>query len=347
MSSVAVLYKKKNTSEPMGVTNLSMDLHSNYWKIPLGRGKYNRFIDFGIKIYEAKDLESILLYVPFKDNDLKSRLSDLGEIITEKNFLSVLFNDDYEIHSDSITPAYKLAKNISNENKTFWIYELKASNFAVHTLPHGSLVEIKILTHPTIVKDVPVSTASESDNYSLYVRFRINNLQEGELNSLESVSNEAFQSFFSKSEMVNIHVNSIRELDEEDYQHLRAKYQFLNLNKCHFYFVGSSEEETVQGITTYKDCILLDIAKWKKYISTNNPKDRNCIAYHWTPEVNANHCHVFVKTVFSSTNGWKISLYILLMVILGATSSIIANNIPTIRESVSVLNSNDSTVNNN
>lgn len=323
MSCIGVLYRTKAEKSPNSNTSVGVDLQANYWKLPKRYWGYWRFLDLGALIYDAKDIESLLFYVPFKVSP--DDLADLGNVLVKDNLLSVLFNESYKIEDDPDIPGYHYASVVHDDNKPkFWIYSLSSANFVIHDLSVGSLVEVVIKTKPKI--NIGIQNAeSKNDNYNLFIRFRIKNIPENGLGYIESVSNDFFQSAFSKTEMLNLHINAIGEIDEDDYKELASKYSFVEFKKVHFFFVASSEEETVYGATNYSDSRLLESKKWKLYIGDNNPQGKKCLAYHWKKTGNLSSCNIFLRTVYSSANIVKIIKYSIVVLFLGILASCIAS----------------------
>lgn len=323
MSCIGVLYRTKAEKSPNSDIVVGVDLQANYWKLPKKYWEYWRFLDLGALIYNAKDIESILFYVPFKVES--SNLDDLGSVLVKDNLLSVLFNESYKIEDDPDIPGYHYASVVHDENKPkFWIYSLSNANFKIHNLAVGSLVEVAIKTKPKINMGIQ-NAESPPNNYNLYIRFRIRNVPENGLGYIESISNDFFQSAFSRTEMLNLHINVISEIDEDDYKELASKYSFVVFNKIHFFFVASSEEETVYGATNYSDSRLLESKKWNLYVGNNNPQRKKCIAYHWKKEGPLSSCNIFIRTVYSSANTLKIVKYSVVVLILGILASCIAS----------------------
>jgi len=327
MSCIGVLYKSEKVSPQEPVDRLSTDLHINYWKLPRKCCGYNRFLDFGLFVNNANDINSLQFYLPFHIE--KSNLTDLGNTMAKDNLLSVLFNEKYKIETFPDAPEYKHASSMSSENPKpdFWLYCLSNTDFDVEKLSKGTLIKVSIKTKPPEVKNKPREDEHES-SYNLYIRFRIRNLLENQLGFLESVSNDFFQNAFSKTEMVNMYINSLEEFDENDYKTLVSDYSFVSFNKIHFFFVGSSKDERVLGMTNYTDCRLLDSTKWHPYIGDNNPNNRKCLAYHWKKDGPVESSNFFFRTVFSNANFWIILKYCLVIVVLGAISSYAASYIP-------------------
>lgn len=324
MSCIGVLYKSKTKNIPNPEDLVMVDFHVNYWKLPKKFNGYNRFLDLGVLVYNAKDIESVLFYVPFKITD--NNLSDIGDILVKDDLLSLLFNEPYVVENEPHSPCYYYASAANqNENRQgFWIYSLTKTNFKVTNMSAGSLIEVAIKTKPASKGGIR-NTEDSRDNFNLYIRFRIEKVQKNSLSYIESISNDFFQSVFSKTEMMNLHINTISEINEDDYKNVASKYSFVNFYKIHFFFVASSEEETVSGAINYSDSRLLDSPKWRRYIGNNNPQQRRCLAYHWKLTDSQNRGNVFFRTVYSSANILKIIKYSIIVILLGVIASYLAS----------------------
>ena len=162
----------------------------------------------------------------------------------------------------------------------------------------------------------------------VYFRLRISNLKKNDFYYEERVSNDVFQSAFSKAEMVDIRINEIREFDKEVVDDLRKNRHFVSFDKFHFFFIGSSENEQVAGNVGFHDCRLLDSSKWKNYEDAINDKRKKYLAYHWSIKNNATAfttCNVFLRTIYSSLNFKKSFKYCLIVIILGFIGSFLCN----------------------
>ncbi len=323
MSCIGVLYRTKTEKSPNSNNSINVDLQANYWKLPKRFYGYWRFLDLGVLVHNAKDIESVVFYVPFKLK--KETLKDLGNVLVKNNLLSVLFNDSYKIEDNPEIPGYYYASATHNGEKSeFWVYSLSNSNFNVTELSVGSLVEVDIKTKPKLKMGIQ-NADNKGDEYNLYFRFRINNIPDNALGYIESVSNDFFQSAFSKAEIVNLNINTISEMEEDDYKNIASKYSFVNFNKIHFFFVASSKEETIYGSTNYSDSRLLDSKKWELYIDNNNPQQRKCIAYHWKKTGPLWNCNILLRTIYSSANGLNIAKYLVVVLLLGIMASCLAS----------------------
>lgn len=323
MSCIGVLYNSVAKQNPNLDDKVMADFQINYWKLPKKHWGYTRFLDLGLQLYDAKDVSSVCFYVPFKLND--SQLSDLGKELANDNLLSILFNESFRVENDPNVRDYRYAVSTGEKKQAFWIACLASTDFIVHPLKHGTLVEVLFKTKPNVQKGIKNAAAEKKNNYNLYIRIRIKNITDKSLSYIESVSNDFFQSVFSRTEMMNLHVNAIGEFDDEDYKDLVSKHSFVSFNKIHFFFIGSSEDETVLGTTSYTDNRLLDSDKWMPYIGTNNPQNRKCLAYHWKKTGPIESCNIFLRTVYSCADILKILKYSAIVVVLGALGSFLAS----------------------
>lgn len=312
MNSFGILYTLKNGNEPRAGGSLTAELHTNYWKIPLKHGKYERFVDLGIYINDvARDVSTISFYLPFKIT--KSDISDLGNKLKDSNLLCTLFNGEYSIQNIANSPSYYSVKSRNDDHRTFWLYILGDNNFEIKEVsPIGCLVNVKILSLPKIDVGIRPADNEKPKKRNLYFRFRIRNIPNNCFFYEESISNDFLQSAFSKTEMIDFRVNEIREIDPKALEYITKDKNFVMFNKIHFYFVGSSEEEQIVGASDYNDCRILNQEKWNPYID-ESVTTRHLMAYHWKWKGENGQTHqkynVFVKTIYKSIQGWSVLKY--------------------------------------
>ena len=323
MSSINVLYRNKASSIPNGEpVNVHGDLHINYWKLPRETGGYNRAIDFGVYLEELTEtIVSLTITVPFRVD--KTSIVDLSQKLSNEDFISYLFGGSYQILSLKDCPTYKYAKDLSGK-KSFCIYELCSSSIKVSNLEKGSKIVISIQSEPKGLNEIKetVEGIEKTNSYNLYLRFRIQDVEEGSFCFTEDISNDFIQSAFSRSEMTNIKINELREIDHNDVQELTSQNSFVTFKKLHFFFIGSSEDEAVSGSTPYESCSLLEPTIWKDYISDLNPRNKKCISYHWS-SVEAEKHNIFFKTVYSNRNLSKLAKYAFVVIVLSMFGSMV------------------------
>ena len=326
MNSIAILYSMKKSDAPRDEKMGSAELHINYWKIPASSGCYTRFIDFGVMINDvAPDIDKVYFYFPFTFED--TNLEDLGAQLRESSFLCTLFNGDYIIKNLPNSPSYSEVSSQDSGRNPFLLYELGKSNFSLTSMApnKGMLLSIAIKAFPVTTSNQPKNVENKGRN--LYFRFRLNYIPKEVLCHEEEVSNDFFQSAFSKCEMLSFRINDKRELDKKVYEDISAKGVFTGFNKIHFFFIGSSEDERVDGNSTYCDCRLLDSERWKPYLKGKDLKNRKCLAYHWSYKAESDEtldkCNIFLRTVYKSLNKRKLLKYCSVVILLGAIGSLL------------------------
>lgn len=331
MDSIAVLYSLKKDEKPRKIdSNVSGELHINYFKLPLDKGKdYERFLDFGFMINEvAIEIHTIYFYLPFSlSND---DLEDLGECLHKNNFISTLFNDDLNIHSNTHNPSYYTIKPSNSDRDAFWLYILGKDNFKIEEMSNGgSLLSVCIKSLPQNIQGIIEKNESNKRiKRNLYFRFRIKNVSNKNVFFKENLSNDILQSAFSKSEMVDLKINEKRDIDCKVLEELLKGKNMFSFNKIHFFFIASLKEEEVRGYENFKDCRLLNPSRWKDYISGIDIEKHKCIAYHWvkkTENMPFTKFSLFFRTIYKERNWMHIIKYCLVVVVLGLIGSFIAS----------------------
>lgn len=310
MNSIGILYTLKKSSEPRKI-NVSAELHVNYWKVPIGKGAYRRFLDFGIFINEvAQDISSVSFYFPFKVES--TFLKDLGESLSNSELLCTLFNNDYVVRNINGSPSYFCISPSQNSGNAhpFWLYILGENNFKVTEIkPYGSIVNVQILSTPKKNGGIQPAANDKKPKRNLYFRFRVADIPVDSILYEENISNDFLQSAFSKTEMIDFRINEVREMNPKVYEEITKDKSFLPFSKIHFFFVGSSEDEQIAGNTNYKDCRLLNQERWDSYVGKDYDNKRKLIAYHWcwkgdNQVPTRDRYSIFIKTVYKSIK-WR------------------------------------------
>jgi hypothetical protein len=333
MDSIGILYSKKQnvgTTEPDS-KNLEVELHMNYLKTIRYRkyihvrSGYNRYLDIGIMVLPpVNDLDAIYIYLPFIVS--KEDISDLGERIKESSLFCTLFNGDYTIANVSEHPLFHEVRPKSDNKSVFWLYTLGENTYSISNLKKGTLIKIELKELPSTLNFVQ---GGENKGPGLYFRLRISNLQKDDFYYEEKVSNDVFQSAFSKAELVDIRVNEIREFDKDVIDDLRKDKFFVDFSKFHFFFIGSSENEQVTGNVNFHDCRLLDTDKWVNYESAIKDGKKKYLAYHWSNKKQNltafRTCNIFLRTIYTSLNFKKSIKYCIIAVFLGFLGSLLCS----------------------
>lgn len=352
MDSIGILYSKKRdigTTDPDS-KNLEVELHMNYLKTIRYnkyinvRSGYNRYLDIGIMVLPPiKNLDAIYIYLPFFVS--KEDISDLGERIKEPSLFCTLFNGDYTITNVSEHPLFHEVRPKSDNKSVFWLYILGDNTYSISRLKKGTLIKIELKELPSTLNFVQ---GDDNMGPGLYFRLRISNLQKDEFYYEEKVSNDVFQSAFSKAELVDIRVNEIREFGKDVIDDLRKDKFFVVFSKFHFFFLGSSENEQVTGNVNFHDCRLLDTDKWVNYESAIKYGKKKYLAYHWSnkkqDKASFRTCNIFLRTIYTSLNIKKSIKYCIIVIMLGFLGSILCNLFQNIIDNTS--NSNNTMPNN-
>ncbi|MBR4918797.1 MAG: hypothetical protein IKZ52_06250 [Bacteroidales bacterium] len=329
MDSIGIYYTFKANKTPNDPTStISTDLHVNYIKgKSTNNDGYKRILDFGLKIIDdARKVDSIYFYFPFTITE--NNISDLGEKCSNHEFLSILFNDNYTVSNDS-NNNYCKVEPVSSEKETFYFYKLGKENYNIRTISNNhTLLQIQIKSLP---RQNGVE-AKDKEKLSIYFRFRLRDLPINSIFHLENMSNNFLQSAFSKVEMLDFSINEIRKMNAKVQEELSADNRIaLRFKKIHFHFIGSSDDEHIDGSTHYRDCALLDAERWGNYLSDIDIKKHQCIAYHWCvkseDEKTIPGYNIFFRSTFKDLSWKTLIKYILIMVAFGVAGSGIVEGI--------------------
>lgn len=307
MKSIALWYKNITGK----TTKQEISLHFNLWKLPVSKNKYSRFLDIGMALETASEIEEIYLYFPCKINkDIK----DLGKDISEdKKLLSAIFNEDLSIKTES-TSNYS---EVSGNNKaSFFIYTLGACNISSKNVndEKGTIVCLK--NFKTDGRD------------KVYIRIRIKDNTITDFFHQEELSNAFIQNAFSKVETIDFRLNEIREIEPKVLEEYIDTNNFFKIKKAHFFYMCSSKEENIFSNKELNNCRHLESERWNKYININY-KDSIILAYHWkfTPknDESLKDFSLLIKSKFESIS-WKPFLkYLVWLIILTVGLNFLSN----------------------
>ncbi len=328
MSSICIQYQSNSSDHPNPDRTVTADLHINYWKLPQTKG-FERFLDFGLLIHNvSKDIVAVSFYLPVLVS--QNHIHDLGKQVANGSMMSHLFNGNYKVSNVIKSNSFYTAECNEESKPSFLLYSFGKS-FRVERMNVGSRIIIPLNSFPeetNLIKQKKED--SDSSVYGkLYIRFRVENVQDNDYGHIEPISNDFLQSAFSKMEMLNIHINEFREIPIDDSEDLQKEWNYFSFDKIHFYFIGSSEDEKVTGHKSFKDSRLLDPQKWSGYLESHNSKHKQCIAYHWKyirdDKTGKMPSNFFIRTVYSSFQSLKVLKYCLIILLLGFLGSFLAS----------------------
>lgn len=261
MKSIALWYKnfEGKTSEQ------KISLHFNLWKLPKSKNKFERFLDIGMQLENAIDIEEIKIYIPCK---ISTKVEDLGKVISEdKKLLSAIFNEDL------FTKTEPNSNYIEVSGKNF-------ESFDIYTLGKCNISSKKFDNEDSTI--IILKNLNSGNRKKVYIRIRIKDESISELFHEEELSNAFIQNAFSKAETIDFRLNEIREIDPKILEEYIDTNCFFKIKKAHFFYMCSSKEENIFSNKELNNCRHLEKERWGSYINSNNIDSKSIIlAYHW------------------------------------------------------------------
>lgn len=322
MQSFAVWCLKNN---PGADSQYLMDLHVNLWDLT----DESPYIDFGIKIINFRDLAQICVQTPFYIT--QSDIEDLSIKLKKESIAYLVFNDDCKVISDRHCSKIQLSPESSDNH--LLLYDLTENNYVINNNRDGSETYL-YFSFKGIIGN---SKYKECNN--LYIRFRINSEKiKDELFCRIKDKNIYFESKITKHDILDFKINKIRNISEESIDEFHTKhFELANFNKIHLLVMESSEKEISLYSSPFHECRRLENG-WIEYIregkQTKTQKCDDIIAYHWkkAPEGDKETIKEYSNMIkiSGSVSSWRIiAMYVLIVLILGISGSLIANLINT------------------
>lgn len=280
MKSIAIWYS------PVNKNNISLrdvELHFNFWKIPNGAKPSSKFLDIGIKLENTENVEFLNIYFPSRVNP--NEFEDIiSKFIHKPDLVSAIFNENYKVVSNATSKVYGIKD--TSDNLVFDVYKTSENDLYFYELYNGTVVKIKIL------KQLNKS----------YYRFRIRGNFTQSLSIISKPSNAILESAFSEIEMLDFRVNEARDLNHDLLEKISEEV-LLKINKQHFFFICSSEEDVIGTHQPFISCRNLENYRWGGYVDLPNANNRTFLAYHWK-EKDKESVSTLIKTKYEKNN-WK------------------------------------------
>lgn len=280
MKSIAIWYKPIYREI---VADEKLDLHFNFWKIPNGTTRSHEFLDIGIKLSNTNNIEFLKIYVPIKIK--KSDFEDIvDKFISKPDLLNAIFNENYKVTSDGTSKSSEIRD--ANNNFVFNIYKTSISDLDFEEKYNGTIISVNI---PKELK-------------TNYFRFRIKGVFINSLTTISKPTNSIFQSAFSEIEMIDFRVNEIRDLNHDLLEQIKEE-RLLKIQKQHFFFICSKDEELIGNHQPFLSCRNLENYKWDDYVGNKKINNQTYLAYHWK-EKEVESVSTLIKTKYEKNN-WK------------------------------------------
>ncbi|HET6225422.1 MAG TPA: hypothetical protein VFF27_04020 [Bacteroidia bacterium] len=282
MKSIAIWYSPSKGRES---TLSEVELHFNFWKIPNGTKKHQKFLDIGIKIEDTLNVDTLNLFFPSQitQNDFEDIVS---KFIDKADLVSAIFNENYKVTSNATTKLYEI--NDSTNNFIFTVYKTSKNDIEFQNNKYGgTILKIKVL----------------KQDKKTYYRFRLKGKFIDSLSTISKPTNSVLESAFSQIEMIDFRVNEIRDLNHDLIEEIN-KEVLLKIKKQHFFFICSNEEEVIGNHQPFISCRNLENYRWDNYVDLpENNKNNVYLAYHWKENAKES-VSTLIKTKYEKNN-WK------------------------------------------
>ena len=318
MQSFAVWCRK---NDPRKDSQYTLDLHVNLWDLTYE----SPYIDFGIKIKNFRDLDQICVQIPFYIT--KSEIEDLSIKLKKESIAYLVFNDDCKVISDRHFIKIQLSPESSDNH--LLLYVLEDNNYIILNNQDGSETYIYFSFQNII------NNAKYKECNNIYIRFRINSEKiKDELFCRIKDKNIYFESAIIKHDILDFKINKIRNISEGSIDRFRTEqYELASFNKIHLLVMESSEKEISLYSSPFHECRRLENG-WIEYLregkQTKTKKCHDIIAYHWkkSPESENGTIKEYSNMIkiSGSVSSWRIiTIYVIIVLIIGISGSLIAN----------------------
>lgn len=354
MKSIALYYKEKEKKEQNAQKEgeklaeefsdvngekdqgVAEQFHINIWKVEKGKLFLSPtiYFDFGISV--SMKIEKLCLYLPFQ---IKGPVIDLGKILhNNKPLLSTIFNEEIQVETQQ-NDCYCKVSFLDDSKKTkFFLYQLGDSNIDVKTYTNHDNKKQNEGTYIYISRD---SNPEEIDAVPFYIRFRVQVLLKNEVCRSVSVTNDIFQSAFSKSDLFDIRINERRQTPAKVIETIEKDgFKRCKFSKIHIFYMADVHETIVNQSSLNCDSRILEMNQWHDYEPSSELANTVYIAHHWhrkrkcklVTEKNTNKLespinsfNLFFNTVYPSANFIRIFVYMFVAILLGAIGSWLSN----------------------
>lgn len=147
----------------------------------------------------------------------------------------------------------------------------------------------------------------------------------------ESISNDLIQAAFSRTDLFNLRINELREIDGKVLERMKTdRFSIMSFKKVHVFYITDTRESVVNGSSLKVDTRLLEKDHWKKYEPANSLHDTHYVAHHWKrrrkDDNNENiRCFsIFFSTQYPRLSGWRFLAYFSVVILLGWTGSMLS-----------------------
>lgn len=287
-----------------------LELDINLWR--LEKIKNGIYMDFGLKIKKASDVEKVFIYFPFVF--YKNEVLDLGTMFNDNKILKGIFNENYLVSINTTNPKNILVKDDISNEILFAIYAFDVEkDIAIENMYGGTIMSFE------------VKRASQTD--AKYYRFRICLKEYSPFIEHYQPKNSFFESAFIETEMLDFRINEKRNQDPNLMERIIECNRF-RITDINFFVMTSIKDEIISdGINLIYKRQLEMGEFWKSYLETEYGRMSvykcNNIKKNQQEVIDDFSC--FAKINYRKSNVKTIITYLLVLFIVTIVFSLVAN----------------------
>lgn len=312
--------------------SLTAELHFNLWQFSSKKKGVQDFLDIGIKLEKINLLNSVHLFVPFllHENDV----GDLGKTITKStNLLTAIFNEFSTVGTEEakLVPVTLRQEKDELSEESFKVYIMDGANITLEHIQEGEHNKKETVGSRIIIK---TSNIKHNDSVPVYLRIRLKIPSQGISNKIlhQYVPKDSWlQSSTVKKQFVDFRLNEKRNLPKTIQEMCIGN--FFKIKKLHFFLMREFADEPIMSYPVHSGYRVLESDTWSEYVCLEaNIQLNHMIAYHWKWSPNGdkekNYVNSFTlstKFSFQESSNWKILIFLVLSLVLGASGGIAGN----------------------
>lgn len=279
-------------------TKHKYDIYINDWLVyPTGN-----YIDFGIRLYDLPNINSLYIYVPYKIN--LEDIQDLAPLFGNEKTARAIINTNIKIIASTSSPIIEISYSKGKDTIIF----LSLLNYSLRTCENGTLISFSFDKVHTHFKDC-----------NCYIRFRIPH------KSLDRIytSKKHDYKFSLNSPIITdvyqhtIRINEFRSLPIEVRQMLSTGEE--PIIKAHF-FLSSNDEIDINN-NVCENIRPLENDLFEEYIPKTF-KTQNALVYQWVKKP-SKYLSFSFKCSTSKIQILSLSIYCIIVVFLAIVANIL------------------------
>ena len=123
--------------------------------------------------------------------------------------------------------------------------------------------------------------------------------------------------------MIDFRVNEIRDLNHDLLEQIKEE-RILSIQKQHFFFICSKDEELIGNHQPFLSCRNLENYKWDDYVGNKKINKQTYLAYHWK-EKEVESVSTLIKTKYEKNNWKTIAKYTIFAFVFAVVVNLFSN----------------------